>query len=99
MNNVELFVGGLAEDHAPGSSMGPTFQAIIANQFERIRDGDRLWYQNIFSGARSEGDPEHDAGRHHSRQHDDDEPARQRVRLPGVDFRAACSSTPTAAAR
>ncbi len=51
VDNVELFVGGLAEDHAPGSSMGPTFQAIIANQFERIRDGDRLWYQNIFSGS------------------------------------------------
>jgi hypothetical protein len=51
VNNVELFVGGLAENHAPGSSMGPTFQAIIANQFERVRDGDRLWYQNIFSGA------------------------------------------------
>jgi peroxidase len=51
VNNVELFAGGLAEDHAPHSSMGPTFQAIIANQFERTRDGDRLWYQNIFSGA------------------------------------------------
>ena len=50
VNNVELFVGGLAEDHAKGSSVGPTFQAIIANQFERIRDGDRFWYQNIFSG-------------------------------------------------
>ncbi len=51
VNNVELFVGGLAEDHVKGSSVGPTFQAIIANQFERVRDGDRLWYQNIFSGA------------------------------------------------
>jgi hypothetical protein len=51
VNNVELFVGGLAEDHAKGSSVGPTFQAIIANQFERIRDGDRFWYQNIFSGS------------------------------------------------
>jgi peroxidase len=50
VNSVELFVGGLAEDHAPNSSMGPTFQAIIANQFERIRDGDRMWYQNTFSG-------------------------------------------------
>ena len=44
-------MGGLAEDHAPDSSMGPTFQAIIANQFERTRDGDRMWYQNIFSGS------------------------------------------------
>lgn len=51
VDKVELFVGGLAEDHVAGSSVGPTFQAIIANQFERTRDGDRLWYQNIFSGA------------------------------------------------
>ena len=51
VDKVELFVGGLAEDHATGSSMGATFQAIIANQFERVRDGDRLWYQNIFTGA------------------------------------------------
>jgi peroxidase len=50
VDNVELFVGGLAEDHVPGSSMGPTFQTIIANQFERTRDGDRFWYQNIFGG-------------------------------------------------
>ena len=50
VNQVELFVGGLAEDHAKGSSVGPTFGAIIANQFQRTRDGDRLWYQNIFSG-------------------------------------------------
>ena len=51
VDNVELFVGGLAEDHAPGSSMGSTFQAIIANQFERIRDGDSAWYQQTFSGG------------------------------------------------
>ena len=50
VNNVELFVGGLAEKHAPGSSVGSTFGAIIADQFESVRDGDRLWYQNIFSG-------------------------------------------------
>ena len=50
VDKVELFVGGLAEDHAAGSSVGRRSSAIIANQFERIRDGDRLWYQNIFSG-------------------------------------------------
>lgn len=47
---VDLWVGGLAEDHVPGSSVGPTFRRIIADQFERIRDGDRLWYSRIFSG-------------------------------------------------
>jgi len=47
LNNIDLWVGGLAEDHAPGSSLGPTFQRIIIDQFMRLRDGDRLWYENI----------------------------------------------------
>ncbi|HYV35581.1 MAG TPA: peroxidase family protein [Gemmataceae bacterium] len=51
INNVDLWVGGLAEDHAPGASVGPLFQRIIAKQFLRLRDGDRLWYENTFSGA------------------------------------------------
>ncbi len=47
VDQVDLFVGGLAEDPAPGGSMvGPSFQAIIAEQFENIRDGDPLFYLN-----------------------------------------------------
>ena len=50
INNVDVWVGGLSEDALPGSSMGELFQSIIVDQFERIRDGDRFWYQNIMSG-------------------------------------------------
>ena len=50
VDNIDLWVGGLAEDHLPGSSMGETFTSIIVDQFQRLRDGDRFWYQNIFSG-------------------------------------------------
>jgi peroxidase len=47
VDQVDLFVGGLAENPAPGGSMvGPTFQAIIAQQFENLRDGDQLFYLN-----------------------------------------------------
>jgi hypothetical protein len=46
VDDVDLFIGGLAEDHAQGAMVGPTFQAIIAQQFENLRDGDRLWWQN-----------------------------------------------------
>ena len=50
VDNVDAWVGGLAEDHLPGSSVGEFIQTVLADQFERIRDGDRFWYQNVFSG-------------------------------------------------
>jgi hypothetical protein len=50
VNNIDLWVGVMAEDHFPGGSVGQLGRAIISDQFERLRDGDRFWYQNIFSG-------------------------------------------------
>jgi len=50
VDNVDLWVGGLAENHLPGSAMGATFQRIIADQFTRTRDGDRFWYQRDLAG-------------------------------------------------
>lgn len=43
---VDLWTGGLSEALAPGAFVGPTFRAVIARQFEALRDGDRLWYEN-----------------------------------------------------
>ena len=51
VDNIDLWVGALAEDHVRGASVGPTMRAIISDQFQRLRDGDRLWYQNVFSGT------------------------------------------------
>ncbi|MEP3479400.1 MAG: peroxidase family protein [Fuerstiella sp.] len=50
VNNVDLWVAGLAEDHQDGSSLGETFSAIIADQFTRLRDADRFWYEGILDG-------------------------------------------------
>jgi peroxidase len=50
VDNVDLWVGGLAEDHAAGSNVGPTFQKILVDQFTRARDGDRFWYQSSLNG-------------------------------------------------
>jgi len=46
IDNVDLFIGGLAESAAPGALVGPTFQAIIASQFYALRAGDRFFWQN-----------------------------------------------------
>jgi peroxidase len=51
VDDIDPWVGGLAEDHVPGASVGPLFRRIIADQFERVRDGDRFWYQREFTGA------------------------------------------------
>lgn len=50
VDDIDLWVGGLAEDHVPGASFGPLFRKIIATQFERLRDGDRFWYEREFRG-------------------------------------------------
>ena len=46
VDNIDPFVGALAEDHLPGSSVGPLVKAVVGNQFERLRDGDRFFYTN-----------------------------------------------------
>jgi peroxidase len=43
---VDLWTGGLAEDHTAGAAIGQTFGTIIADQFTALRDGDRLYFEN-----------------------------------------------------
>ena len=43
---VDLWAGGLAEDHAEGALIGPTFGRIIGDQFTALRDGDRYYFEN-----------------------------------------------------
>ena len=51
VNDVDVWVGALAEDHLPGAIVGELLLAVIADQFEALRDGDRFWYQSILSGS------------------------------------------------
>jgi hypothetical protein len=46
VDQVDLWTGGLSEGHAPGAMVGETFQTIISSQFENLRAGDRLWFEN-----------------------------------------------------
>jgi peroxidase len=46
VNNIDLWVGILAEDNLPGKSVGKTVHEMLKVQFERLRDGDFYYYQN-----------------------------------------------------
>src|SRR5262249_7072452 len=48
---IDPWLGGLAEDHVPGSSTGPLIRAVLVDQFRRLRDGDRFFYLNNFSSG------------------------------------------------
>ena len=46
VNELDPIIGILAEEHVEDSTLGETGYHIIKEQFERIRDGDRLFYLN-----------------------------------------------------
>jgi len=45
-DNVDAFVGMMAEQHVAGSEMGELQQAIWKKQFEALRNGDRFFFGN-----------------------------------------------------
>jgi len=45
-NDIDPWVGALCEDHLPGSETGELILKILEDQFRRVRNGDRFWYQN-----------------------------------------------------
>jgi hypothetical protein len=46
VDNVDAFVGMVAERHMPGSELGELQQAMWQKQFAALRDGDRFFYGN-----------------------------------------------------
>ncbi|XP_058397469.1 dual oxidase 1 isoform X3 [Diceros bicornis minor] len=51
LSRLELLPGGLLESHG---DPGPLFSAIVLDQFVRLRDGDRYWFENTRNGLFSE---------------------------------------------
>lgn len=50
VDNIDPWVGILTEDHVRGGSLGELGRTILVDQFTRLRDGDRFWYENVFTG-------------------------------------------------
>lgn len=48
-DNMDVWVGGLAEDPLPDAMVGELVGTIVAEQFQRLRDGDRFWYERMLS--------------------------------------------------
>ena len=46
VDDIDLYVGGLIERHLPGSMLGPVFSCIISDQFARLKEGDRFFYEH-----------------------------------------------------
>ncbi|MEM8885863.1 MAG: peroxidase family protein [Planctomycetota bacterium] len=49
VDDLDVWVGGLAEEHRPGAMVGELFFTILRDQFTRLRDGDRFWYARVLS--------------------------------------------------
>jgi len=44
--DIDLYVGGLAEEHLPGAVVGPTFGCIFAEQFKRLKSANKYFFTN-----------------------------------------------------
>ncbi|KST66821.1 peroxidase family protein [Mastigocoleus testarum] len=49
VDNIDFFVGMLAEDLLPDASVGESVYAVLTYQFQVLRDGDRFYYENVFT--------------------------------------------------
>ncbi|XP_063450745.1 thyroid peroxidase isoform X4 [Pan paniscus] len=52
-DNVDVWLGGLAENFLPRARTGPLFACLIGKQMKALRDGDWFWWENshVFTDA------------------------------------------------
>ncbi|MGI9474079.1 MAG: peroxidase family protein, partial [Rubripirellula sp.] len=50
VDDIDVWVGALAEDHVAGGSVGELTRTVLLEQFTSLRDGDRFWYENVLEG-------------------------------------------------
>ena len=49
-NQIDTWLGGLAEIHQPGGLLGETFDLVFVTQIESLMDGDRFYYLYRLAG-------------------------------------------------
>ncbi|XP_032526637.1 peroxidasin [Danaus plexippus] len=54
VHNIDVWVGGILEDQVEGGKIGPLFRCLLIEQFQRLRHGDRLWYENPSTFSRDQ---------------------------------------------
>ncbi|XP_046954302.1 thyroid peroxidase [Lynx rufus] len=52
-DNIDVWLGGLAETFLPRARTGPLFACLIGRQMKALRDGDRFWWESsgVFTEA------------------------------------------------
>ncbi|XP_011816377.1 PREDICTED: thyroid peroxidase [Colobus angolensis palliatus] len=52
-DNIDVWLGGLAENFLPRARTGPLFACLIGKQMKALRDGDWFWWENshVFTDA------------------------------------------------
>ncbi|KAJ8005640.1 hypothetical protein DPEC_G00120030 [Dallia pectoralis] len=55
-DNIDIWLGGVAEPFVPNGRVGPLLGCLISNQFQKIRQGDRFWWENagVFTAAQKQ---------------------------------------------
>jgi hypothetical protein len=46
IDDVDVWPGAIAEDHVQGAMVGSLIYTVLVDQFTRLRDGDRFFYEN-----------------------------------------------------
>ena len=61
-NNVDLWIGGLAEEIMPfGGMLGSTFNFVFEMQMEKLQNGDRFYYLQRLDGLHLFGEMENNS--------------------------------------
>ena len=50
-DNADPWIAMIAEDHLPGTMTGETMYAYLVDQFTRLRDGDRFYFENALDAG------------------------------------------------